>query len=143
MFSFFKTAPSETLDDLHPLTVNSESVPLGKTTETSQKKENTNLPDLDATSHYSQETTLVTFYIKSKLGWIAWKEKESCLFRLFEVCFNATHLELKVTESLEEFFMSFEMPSEHVLRFKKVFKGRLLRVEMGIFYGLFTLKGRQ
>ncbi|KAJ3391030.1 hypothetical protein HDU92_000187 [Lobulomyces angularis] len=59
----------------------------------------------------NEETTTMHFLCKSKLGWIAWREKEASLFSLFERAFSASRCELKFGESMDEFGLEIEIPN--------------------------------
>ena len=69
------------------------------------------------------DTSTMHFSIKSKLGWVAWKEKESSLYRylysfsLLERAFSATRCELKISDMLNEFAMEVEIPNDQVVNY--------------------------
>lgn len=77
------------------------------------------------------DMTTFQFVAKSRLGWVAWKETEASLYRLFELAFDASYVELRLTDSLSEFAIEIEIPTAQAPRFSKLFRGKLLAAEIG------------
>ncbi|KAJ3015983.1 hypothetical protein HKX48_004282 [Thoreauomyces humboldtii] len=82
------------------------------------------------------ETSCMHFMVKSKLGWIAWKEMEATLYSIFERGFGATRCEMKFSDSLEDFGFEVEVPNGEVEKFHKFFKGRALAQEIDMLHGI-------
>ncbi|KAJ3296290.1 hypothetical protein HK104_001770 [Borealophlyctis nickersoniae] len=82
------------------------------------------------------ETTCMHFRVRSKLGWVAWREMEASLYTLFEKAFAATRCEMKFSEGLDEFGFEVEIPNEHVDKFKKFFKSKTLPMEIDKLHGI-------
>ncbi|KAI8906681.1 hypothetical protein EDD86DRAFT_192698, partial [Gorgonomyces haynaldii] len=122
--NFFRQKPNE-LEILDPATPEGET-PLGEAGETT--------PDTD--------TSTMHFAIKSKLGWIAWKEREASLYSLFERAFAATRCELKFSDMLDEYAMEVEIPNQMVDKFTKYFNGKALALEIDKLHGLEPVLGK-
>lgn len=84
--------------------------------------ENTDLP--------GENTICLNFEITTKLGWIAWKDREASLYSLFERGFGATRCELKISDSLDHFAMEIEIPADQYDKFNKSCKGKALGKEI-------------
>ncbi|KAI9090016.1 hypothetical protein DFS34DRAFT_597814 [Phlyctochytrium arcticum] len=82
------------------------------------------------------ETSCMHFLVRSKLGWIVWKEMEASLYAMFERAFAATRCEMKFSDSMEEFGFEVELPNEQVEKFTKIFKSRSLELEIDRLHGL-------
>ncbi|KAI8899055.1 hypothetical protein BC833DRAFT_619753 [Globomyces pollinis-pini] len=81
-------------------------------------------------------TTQFNFEIITKIGWIAWKDKEASLYTLFERTFGATRCELKISDTLDDFVMEIEIPTENVDKFQKQFWGKTLAKEIDKIHGI-------
>ncbi|KAI9005338.1 hypothetical protein BC832DRAFT_539954 [Gaertneriomyces semiglobifer] len=82
------------------------------------------------------ETSCMHFQVRSKLGWVAWKEREASLYALFERSFAATRCEMKFSESMEEFGFEVEVPNDEVPKFQKFFKSKTLIQEIDYLHGI-------
>nr|KAJ3420991.1 hypothetical protein HK105_004762 [Polyrhizophydium stewartii] len=82
------------------------------------------------------ETTTMHFAITTKLGWIAWKEKEASLFSLFERAFGATRCELKFSDFLDQMAMEVEIPNTEIDKFTKYFTRDTLAAEIDKIHGI-------
>ncbi|RKO86460.1 hypothetical protein BDK51DRAFT_25770 [Blyttiomyces helicus] len=77
------------------------------------------------------ETSCMHFLVKSKLGWIAWKEREASLYALFERSFGATRCDMKLSETFDELALEVEVPNDQVEKFQKFFRSKALLAEIG------------
>ncbi|KAJ3032417.1 hypothetical protein HDV00_007550 [Rhizophlyctis rosea] len=82
------------------------------------------------------DTSCMHFRVRTKLGWIAWREREASLYAVFERGFAATRCEMKWSESLEEFGFEVEVPNEQVEKFSKYFKSKNLTEEIDKIHGI-------
>ncbi|KAI8917792.1 hypothetical protein DFJ77DRAFT_457837, partial [Powellomyces hirtus] len=89
-----------------------------------------------AEAEVGAQTSCMHFMVKSKLGWIAWKEMEATLYSIFERAFGATRCEMKFSESLEDFGFEVEVPTSEVEKFQKFFKGKALAQEIDMLHGI-------
>ncbi|KAJ3257875.1 hypothetical protein HK103_004166 [Boothiomyces macroporosus] len=94
-----------------------------------------NLTDIEETVP-GEHTTCFNFEIYTKLGWIAWKEREASLYVIFERAFGATRCELKISDSLDVFAMEIEIPNDQIEKFTKLFKGKTLTAEIDKIHGI-------
>ncbi|KAI8620346.1 hypothetical protein BC830DRAFT_1099621 [Chytriomyces sp. MP71] len=81
-------------------------------------------------------TTCVHVVFSSKLGWMAWKDREASLFELFERVFGCVRGELNFSESLTEFGVELELPNDQVARMEKEFKSKFLLAEIDKIHGI-------
>ncbi|KAJ3248014.1 hypothetical protein HDU78_002448 [Chytriomyces hyalinus] len=81
-------------------------------------------------------TTCVHVAFQSKLGWMAWKDREASLFVLFERVFGCVSVVLKFTESLDVFGVEMEVPNDQVVRLEKELKTKYLLAEIDKIHGL-------
>ncbi|KAJ3027176.1 hypothetical protein HK097_006219, partial [Rhizophlyctis rosea] len=82
------------------------------------------------------DTSCMHFRVRSKLGWIAWREREASLYALFERGFAAVRCEMKWSESLEEFGFEVEVPNVQVEKLQKYFKSKNLTEEIDKIHGI-------
>ena len=118
MFSFFGPDKKRELNQLRPI----ESTEIFTINDPEENQESNN--------------GLMGFQlrVKSKLGWITWKDKEPSLFRLFETIFDAKEMELKFSNSLDEHVLYVEIPLNQVSRFNKFIYTKAFLSQIGKYF---------
>lgn len=82
------------------------------------------------------ELLVFQFTAKSSLGWIAWKEREASLFRLFERIFNAQSCFLTFTSKYNEFVLGFSAPANQIERVSNYLRQGQLGLEIDKIHGV-------
>ncbi|KAJ3118529.1 hypothetical protein HDU96_000945 [Phlyctochytrium bullatum] len=82
------------------------------------------------------ETTCVHILFHSKMGWMAWKDREASLFSVFERGFAATKASIKFNDTLDHFGVEVEVPNEQVTNLEKQLRGRTLLAEIDRCHGI-------
>ncbi|KAJ3135384.1 hypothetical protein HK100_002785 [Physocladia obscura] len=80
--------------------------------------------------------TTVHAVFQSKLGWMAWKDREASLYALFERVFACVRAEITFCERLDTFGVDLEVPSAHVPLLEKEIRRKFLLAEIDKIHGL-------
>ncbi|KAI8816155.1 uncharacterized protein EV422DRAFT_572049 [Fimicolochytrium jonesii] len=126
LFSFGAKSPTPPTDPDSPARTDSPSPTTEDETPLTESKE----------AEVGTQTSCMHFLVKSKLGWIAWKEMEATLYSIFERGFGATRCQMKFAELSEDFGFEVEVPNSEVEKFQKFFKGRALAQEIDMLHGI-------